>query len=194
MARILKTVQARNLPVTPEVVTALSNTGRIELAVRTLWPNEDEREFMRTWLEIERAHPIPFFPGTLETLESLYRYSILGIITQRDRKSAQQQVERLGSWFAFVIYLGDEEFKKPDPRAMDEALESYKWSGVKRKNITYVGDTLWDLEFARAAKINFYAVTSGGHYTREDFLNAGLDENKILNSVCDILRIGPLLN
>jgi HAD superfamily hydrolase (TIGR01549 family) len=72
---------------------------------------------------------------------------------------------------------------KPDPRCFNVLPEE-----IRKNKLIYVGDSIIDYETAIKAKISFIGVTTG-QTSKEEFLKAGLEEDRILNNVRDVEKI-----
>jgi len=70
---------------------------------------------------------------------------------------------------------------------MAPLLRWYSELGIKKEDIVLVGDTVHgDWGLAKALSLDFYAVTCGGVDTREKFLEAGVPEDNIFESVAHL--------
>lgn len=129
--------------------------------------------------------------GASQTLSYLKSKGFfIGILTSSEREwvlrktqSASLNLDYFDDW---LVFCNDNVKKyKPDKLAFETILSRLATKGVSRDNTHYCGDLLIDLETARNAGVNFIAVTTGFH-KKEDFINAGLGENRIINSVKEL--------
>lgn len=79
----------------------------------------------------------------------------ISIVTRNSHKAAEAALERLGRLDAQVIGREDVEQLKPHPEALILAARNL---GLELTNIVMVGDTLHDVEAARAANIKCIIV------------------------------------
>ncbi len=122
--------------------------------------------------EMRRGRPraIPWARGALRRL---YRHGVrLGLVTASTRAVVEPGLERLNlaGVFAAMRFAEDVRNGKPHPEALLAALGEL---GVEPADAVYVGDTLTDLEMARAAGSRFVAV--GSTTTAETFRAAGVE-------------------
>jgi HAD superfamily hydrolase (TIGR01509 family) len=90
---------------------------------------------------------------------------------------------------AAVITSGDVERSKPDPQIFEVALER---TGLRPAEAVVLGDTVWDIEAARACGLGCVAVTTGG-IAREVLSRAGaLAVYQNVGQLCGELDRSPL--
>ena len=90
-------------------------------------------------------------------------------------------------FFDFIVTPDWINAKKPDPEMMGPVFQKFEQAGVPRQNIILIGDTLaGDWQLAQTLKLEFFAVLAGGINSREEFLRAGVPENRIIYSVADL--------
>jgi len=102
------------------------------------------------------------FPGISEVLEQLAgRSCVLGIVTSRLKFEFLEDVDPLGlsHYFPFIVCADDTEEHKPHPAPMHKFLEL---SGADPSSTLYVGDTVYDMECARAAGVASALALWGG--------------------------------
>jgi pyrophosphatase PpaX len=143
--------------------------GYAELGIpEALWS-----ETARHWSEeMARMRPraLPWARGGLRRLQ---RSGVrLGLVTASTRAVVEPNLARLNlaGVFETAWYADDVEHGKPHPEALLLALDVL---GVAAAKTVYVGDTVTDLEMARAAGAGFAAV--GATTKPEAFLRAGAD-------------------
>lgn len=88
--------------------------------------------------------------------------------------------------FRFIQSASDTEHHKPDPRVFARLLKILAAEGIYKKDILYIGDHLVDQEASIGAGLNFLALLSGGLTTKEEFLQAGVSPEHILDSIRDV--------
>ncbi|MDX9913456.1 MAG: HAD hydrolase-like protein [Candidatus Moranbacteria bacterium] len=127
-------------------------------------------------------------PGVIQALESISTKIPISIITNRENHTLFEILEELQvdtGLFEKIQSSDDTDYDKPHPRVFDDFLIRYK-----AKEMLYVGDHHEaDYRAAHGAGIHFVGVLSGGISTRKDFLNAGVSENMILDSIADLPAI-----
>ena len=161
--------------------------------IMAAWPNVDSIQFYKKWQELDIAEPFSVFPGIKEALTDLYSERFyLTVLTNRDFKTTARQLEHnnILQFFDLVIGADLSHYKKPDPRSIVPIFHRYRGVGVNPKKSILVGDTVEnDWKLAQAVEVEFFAVTFGGMDTREKFINAGVSEDHIINSVADLPKI-----
>lgn len=102
------------------------------------------------------------FPGTAEMLDSLDASGVLiGLATGKSRRGVDAFVERHGFQDRFVtIHTADDGPGKPHP-AM--GLAALARTGVPADKAVMVGDTSYDMQMARSARIGAIGVSWGNH-------------------------------
>ena len=116
------------------------------------------------------AHPLP---GAKELIDSLYKqdYQVwLATSAGPEELEASLQTLEAKDKLAGVVSSGDVEESKPAPDIFGLALEQ---AGVEAQEAVAVGDTIWDVESARAAGLRVVAVLTGGAFSKEDLKEAG---------------------
>ncbi len=117
-----------------------------------------------------RPRAIPWVRGALRRLDR--RGVRLGLVTASTRSVVLPSLDRLNlaGLFRVMRFAEDVVNGKPHPEALLAALDEL---GVAPSKAVYVGDTLTDLEMARAAGSPFVAV--GDTTMERTFLDAGAD-------------------
>jgi phosphoglycolate phosphatase len=134
-------------------------------------------DFLEYYLEHIADHST-LFDGVKEALETLAAQGhTLAICTNKPEKHAQALVQALGIRPFFAAVAGRETFPycKPDPRHLTETirLAGQKFAGGEGRHAIMVGDSITDIETARAAKIPVIGVTFG--YTPTPMAELGAD-------------------
>ena len=75
---------------------------------------------------------------------------------------------------------------KPNPKAFAPVEKFYASHGIDLKDTVYIGDHPHDYLAAKERRINFYANLTGLH-SREEFLDLGLEEEKIVNNLGELI-------
>lgn len=142
-------------------------------------------EFVNT--NIDR-YPIKVFPGVNSALSKIKESGvILGIVTSGDSEEHMRMKHPKETKYHDFIYGPDvNKYYKPDPRVFDQTFSFLKKYKIDEKSSLYIGDGLHDYAAARDRGMDFIAVTTGT-MDKVDFLNAGLDKNKIFNSFSEVI-------
>ena len=118
----------------------------------------------------ERGHPLP---GAKELITSLaergYEVWLATSAKPEELEHHMQLLEAEGK-IKGVVSSGDVENSKPAPDLFEEALNR---AGVQADEAVAVGDSIWDVEAAKAAGIRTVGVLSGGAYDEEALKVAG---------------------
>ncbi|MGF1470803.1 MAG: HAD family hydrolase [Rubrobacteraceae bacterium] len=121
----------------------------------------------------KNAYPLP---GAREIIDSLSKQNYeVWLATSGDPQELEYSLEELeaGDKLAGVVNSGDVEESKPAPDIFELAVER---AGVEPREAVAVGDTIWDVESARAAGIRSVTVLTGGAFSKEDLKEAGAIE------------------
>ncbi len=109
------------------------------------------------------AHPDALYPGAREAIESLARSEgvSLGIATGKSQRGARAVLTRHGllDYFA-VIKTADDAPSKPHPGMV---LDAMRETGVVAAETLMIGDSIYDMEMARAAGAHALGVAWGYH-------------------------------
>lgn len=113
------------------------------------------------FLELDTTD-MPLFPGVTEGLTRLrdqgYR---LAIATGKARRGLNRVLEQTGIRHLFdSSRCADETFSKPHPLMLEEILDE---TGVPAGRALMVGDTVYDMQMARNARVAGLAVSYGVH-------------------------------
>ena len=181
-----------------EQVRAWVGSGAKRLVQRALAAAEDSKG---TDAEFERACKVffeayeqrvcartRFYPGAEEALVSLHAEGFkLGCVTNKPRHLAVTLLETLGvsEYFSVVAGVDSVSRAKPDPAVLRYAVEKL---GTPVDACLMVGDSVNDVEAARAAGIKVVCVTYGynhGSDIRDAEPDAVIDDLTELRSVVD---------
>ena len=132
-------------------------------------PEDRWNEADRVWRAYYTKHPSKLMAGTRSVLAQLNGRHKLGLVSSgdRDRVSRQLREFRLTRVFRTRVLGGDTQEKKPHPAPLLKALRELK---ADARHCVYVGDTLEDVEMARAAGVRAIAVL--GPFPTEEKLRA----------------------
>ena len=126
--------------------------------------------YRRHFLELN-ATDMPLFPGVPQGLTQLTQQGyLLAIATGKARRGLNRVLDDTGMSHLFVSSrCADEAFSKPHPKMLEDILDD---TGVDAGRALMVGDTVYDMEMARNAKVAGLAVSYGVH-ARERLLDCG---------------------
>ncbi len=109
-----------------------------------------------------------FFPDTIATLEKLKAEGChVAIISTKTRHRIEEKFQQDGLTHLIDFIIGNEDTtaSKPDPQGINMALQR---TGAERKDVLYVGDSLYDAGAAKNARVDFAAVLTG-NTSKEEF-------------------------
>lgn len=147
-----------------------------------LYPGINVSEFLNRFFTLLEqpeyaTHPIP---GVPEAIRELHANHILAILSNAPRRNFEINAEHGGiqtELFDTIICQEDWKYRKPHPRSLEPLIIKYR-----EKNVLYVGDMVQDYLGAKNSHIPFIGITSG-LCTEQEFLEAGLPLERIINSV-----------
>ncbi|QYX56736.1 HAD-IA family hydrolase [Roseovarius sp. SCSIO 43702] len=109
------------------------------------------------------AQSSPFYPGARAILDRLGAVPdvLLGVATGKSQRGLDKLIEGHGLQGVFVTrQVADHHPSKPHPAMIEAALSE---TGVDAQDAVMVGDTVYDLDMARAAGVTAIAVSWGYH-------------------------------
>jgi len=126
--------------------------------------------YRRHFLELDTTG-MPLFPGVTQGLTQLTQQGyLLAIATGKARRGLNRVLDDTGMRHLFASSrCADEAFSKPHPQMLEDILDE---TGVDAGRALMVGDTVYDMEMARSAKVAGLAVSYGVH-ARERLLDCG---------------------
>jgi phosphoglycolate phosphatase len=101
------------------------------------------------------------YPGVMDALQRLHQAGLRNaVITNKQRRFAVALLERLGlgRWLDLIVGGDSCERRKPDPQPLQFACESLR---LAESQVVMVGDSINDVQAARAAGIAIVCVTYG---------------------------------
>ena len=115
-------------------------------------PPEQWARADRLWTNAYLQENPPLLPGARQTLETLKRKYLLGLVTSGDRRRVMRQIRSFGfdSLFAICICAEDAPQRKPHPAPLRRAVRGLRLSPG---DCVYVGDAPEDIEMARSAGV-----------------------------------------
>jgi phosphoglycolate phosphatase len=126
--------------------------------------------YRQHFLEID-ATDMPLFPGVAHGLMQLADQGyLLAIATGKARRGLNRVLDETGMRHLFASSrCADEAFSKPHPKMLEDILDE---TGVSHDRALMVGDTVYDMEMARSARVAGLGVSYGVH-ARERLLDSG---------------------
>jgi len=101
----------------------------------------------------KRSKEIKLINGAKELIYFLNKKKyLISIITSKPRKSFHRIKNLVPNCIDLVLCSDDTNFNKPDKKLLNCLLSKYP---NKTNNLTYIGDTIFDLQFSINANINF---------------------------------------
>lgn len=104
---------------------------------------------------VKQSDTIKLFEGVIKVLEKLKNDSYeMGIITSKTKEEYKHDFLPFGidSYFSTIICAEDTSLHKPNSEPMTKFLEL---SNAKMENVLYIGDTIYDKQCAKGAKVDF---------------------------------------
>ena len=137
-------------------------------AIESLFPEHDHGlrnaaldRYREHFLNLDQTD-MPLFDGVADGLARLADSGVrLAVATGKSRRGLDRVLHetRIGDLFS-ATRCSDETISKPHPQMILELLEV---TGVHADNAVMIGDTEFDMEMARRAKVDPVAVTYGVH-------------------------------
>lgn len=152
----------------PEAMRALVRGADDDLTARLVasYKNAFSKQRLRS------NSSCPMYPGARETIESLNAQPdvLLGIATGKSRRGVNHFLDHENLHGVFVtIQTADSAPSKPHPGMLLQAMAE---TGAHPDDTIMIGDTSFDMEMARAAKVRGIGVTWGYHRA-EEMMRAG---------------------
>ena len=141
----------------------------VEAAVRQLYPESDSdfvwrfaTVYRELYLGAEDAPETPLYPGTIELLDWLEsRDVLLAVATSKSRPGLDQALNTSGLSGRFLATASSDEYpSKPHPAMLAAVMER---AGAEPAHTRMVGDSVYDLQMARQARVPALAITHGVH-------------------------------
>lgn len=153
------------------------------------------RELWEVVLENYREHAknekYTATPNGLEAVKTLKNLGIVvGLVTNRVKMLAER-LEQAGfntADFAFMCIPPAPEYKKPHPRAFEEAIIQLRTKGIEPEQTIMFGDHPDDYYSSFYQNIKFVPVLQG-QTTKNDFLKIGIEDSLIIENLNNIESI-----
>ncbi len=128
--------------------------------------------------------------GAIDAITELTQQNIkIGIVTNRNNK-LEERLTQAGFDLRNLLFISapttpDE--KKPNPNALKSALKILADHSIYPANIAFIGDHLDDFAVAKYQGLYFIGLLQGST-TKQDFVDAGLEESLIVPSLSNIMK------
>lgn len=136
-----------------ELEFALGITG--EAAIKQLEISDIERT-VDLWNDKLNKYKesVCMFNGIEELLKVLSQNHKLGIVTSKTKEEFEEEVTHFGlnKYFGVIICADDTEKHKPNPKPL---LKYMELANAKNKETIYIGDSIYDMQCAKASKVDF---------------------------------------
>ncbi len=144
---------------------------------------DDAEKFVSKWISIYKelaSNQKLIDINTVNTIKYLKEKYIVGVITSSDKECSDATLGNYKKLFNFVVNTYPEYKSKPDPEALKHILKEYR---LDPKEVVYVGDSIFDIKFAKNAKTNSIGKIDK-LYTKEELLKEKPDY--IINKISDL--------
>lgn len=133
---------------------------------------EEEDIFLSKWGKnvLLLAENVQVFPHLAEILQKLHIKGIqLGIVTSKTKEEMKNEFDRfdLNQYFDIQITASDTNLHKPFPDPIQKAIDELH---VKKEETIYIGDSLYDMQSAKACGVTF-GLAKWGAQNIENFQN-----------------------
>ena len=153
-----------------------------EAIANKFWPEKNHKKIKKEVLKEYKKLKFKHFPKVNNIIKKLKSNYTLGIVSSKPKKiliSQFKQTKIPYKNFKFMHAAEDTKFNKPNPKVFSKAIKKLK---IKRNEILYVGDSIYDCIASKKAKFKFVAVLTG-HYSKQEFLAKGVKTKNILSSI-----------
>lgn len=148
--------------------TVAETRGRVRVSLRDSFPVMFGKEWTRArdifyaTLEREHLHHVTPMPGVAQALDA-GRTRRQGVVSNKTGHFLREEVRHLGwsAYFGSVIGAGDAAADKPDPAPILLALQTLGTEPTA--NVWYLGDTMLDMQAARAAGVTAVLIGDAAH-------------------------------
>ena len=140
------------------------NLTKIDNEIKNLYFSETKK----------RSKKIKLVKGARELLNYLHKKGyLISIITSKPRNSYNTMKSLIPKCVKTILCSDDTNFNKPDKKLIKYLLSKYP---NKKNNLTYIGDTIFDLQFSINSNIDFIYFS--------DF-----KKNKLPNNIVNRIKI-----
>jgi 2-phosphoglycolate phosphatase len=178
-------------PVSDSTIATFVGNGVLVLLSKALETKDEARiqeahEVFKTHYREHCADHTKVFPGIIELLEAFKKRGIkMGVVSNKPQEFTDAILEKLGLTGYFQVAFGPEATvnRKPHPEPLLTALTRM---GVSPSEAVMIGDSVVDIEAARAAKV-LVGVFTHGYGTRETL--SASDPDWLVDSPQEFLEI-----
>jgi len=152
------------------------------IIIKKLWPKTSVKKFQEIKHKKILSEKVKQIPGAKEVVVQLNKKYKLGLLSSKTRVLMYPHLKQINlseKFFKFIYSSDDVKHHKPDPRVFSQAIKKLK---LKKNEILYVGDSIYDCIAARKAGLNFVAVLTG-IYRKKDFRKLRIKSDNILKSI-----------
>jgi HAD superfamily hydrolase (TIGR01509 family) len=187
-----RALQARGEWAPMSAIHRLVGMGGDQL-VKQLLDREDD-ELPGLWREHYEAlmDEVRAFPGATDLLRALRRAGLRVVLASSSPADhVKRMVELLdaGAIIHGTTSADDADDSKPAPDIFDAAL---RVGGIDRRRALVIGDSIWDIQAARAAGMATVGVETGG-YSRHELMEEGaVRVHRDVQELVQQWRTGPL--
>lgn len=148
-------------PMTVDEVIRKTGVSLIDFVRSFLKPEEADLgiKIFRDYYDTIFLDRTTMFPGATETLQRLDGAHKTGIVTNKRGRYARILADHLGFSDKMELIIGAEDGFKAKPHA-DMFVEFMKTVGVSEQDTVYVGDAPIDIQGARSARIDAFALAN----------------------------------
>lgn len=142
----------------------------LPVAVEVLAPDQSPQTHMKilegyrqAYMSGRAVEAAPLYPGARDCLDRLASHAdlLLAVATGKSRRGLDAMIDNHGLQGRFVsLQTADNNPSKPHPAMLEAALSE---AGVDAADAVMVGDTSFDMQMARSARVIGYGVSWGYH-------------------------------
>ncbi len=155
--------------------------------ISAIYSKSDAERFMEEYYpwKLKQGIQYPPFPETLRSLTRLRKAGLLlSLLTSRDKRTLFLHMTNASVPTEIFFFIqAPNGHQDSRPKTFRPTFKQFKRAGLKKENLIYVGDTIFDAQAARAAQIEFIGVLTGAT-TKEEFLRIGA--KYIINSIAEL--------
>lgn len=170
----------------------LVGMGGDQLMVELLGHESERAEEARAGHYSELIDEVKVFPGAAELVRAIHGAGVATVLASSAPPDELEKIRKLlgvDDVLDAVTSSGDVNASKPAPDIFNTAIEL---AGLDRSLVLALGDSVWDVEAARAAGIGCIGVESGG-FSRHELSEAGaIHVYRDVKEVLDLLETGPI--
>lgn len=153
-------------------------------------PSVEYERFYSHYMNVMKEYESQVQPAVREVFTLLQSKHIpIFVVSAGSHDLVKQDLEDGGLWRYVSRLWGYEDTPahKPDPHTLTPVLQHLETINKREGAVPFIGDSPRDLEVARGNGLPFWAVLTGLS-DRSDFRSAGLDDNRILDSLHGLLE------